>query len=485
MTGGMVRRWSLVALVFVVALAGGAALLLRGSEPPPPAAAAPVSPNDTFASADTLAPPKLTVTGTASGQLFIAPKRQSGQGGPAILDSRGRLQWFHPMDFGIVADDFKVQTYEGEPVLTWWEGKTVPERGYGSGTWVIADHSYKEIATVKAVDGLTADLHEMVLTDRGTAYIVGYKKVPADLSIINAFYDDGHAMDSVIQEIDVKTGKLVWEWSSLDHVGLTESYAGRPQKNVFPYDYFHINSVDENADGDLLISARNTHALYKIEKRTGDVVWRLGGRRSDFALGEGVRFAWQHDARWQPDGTITLFDNQATPQVGPESRVLWLRLDEERKTASVDHVLTHPDKILATAEGNAQVVGDRGAVVGWGLGRRVSQLDGAGTLLFDLKFPPDTDTYRAFTDEWQGEPDTLPVAAATRAGADVNISVSWNGATEVGRWTVLAGATEDALEPVLETAWAGFETDMTVRTDARFVAVRADGGATSEPVAVR
>ncbi len=280
-------------------------------------------------------------------------------------------------------------------MLTWWEGKTVPDRGYGSGTWVIADHSYEEIARVKAGNGLTGDLHEMMLTDRGTALIVIYAKVKADLSVVNSF-KDGEAMDSLIQEIDVETGEVVWEWSALDHVALGESFAGVPRKTRFPYDFFHINSIDEAADGDLLISARNTWALYKIDKDSGDVVWRLGGRRSDFALGKDVRFAWQHDARWQDDGTITLFDNQATPKVGPMSRILWLRLDEERMTAVIERELTHPDEILAIAEGNAQVDGAGGAIVGWGLGRRVSWLAADGALRFDLKLPGDTDTYRAF-----------------------------------------------------------------------------------------
>ena len=134
------------------------------------------------------------------------------------------------MPKGILADDFRVQTYRGQPVLTWWEGKTTP-RGYGQGTWVIADTSYREIARVKAVGDVGGDLHDIELTDAGTALIPIYKIVPQDLTPIGA-YADGEAIDSLIQEIDLETGELVWEWSSLEHVGLTESLAGIPQKTA-------------------------------------------------------------------------------------------------------------------------------------------------------------------------------------------------------------------------------------------------------------
>jgi len=476
----MRRWWLAVPVLLVLAVAG--AFLLRGDEDPAPATKPPRDRH--FVTRPDLTPPVMTAEGSVGGWLFIAPKRRSGQGGPAILDPRGRLVWFKPTAKGVVADDFKVQTYDDERVLTWWEGKTVPERGYGSGTWVIADRSYKEIARVKAGNGLTGDLHEMLLTDRGTALIVIYHAVQADLSVVNS-YKDGEVMDSLIQEIDVKTGKVLWEWSALDHVALGESFAGVPRKNRFAYDYFHINSIDEDADGDLLISARNTWAIYKVDKRSGDVVWRLGGRRSDFALGEGVRFAWQHDARWQPDGKLTLFDNQATPKVGPMSRVLRLRLDEERRTAEIVDEYTHPDRLLAIAEGNADEQPAGGFVVGWGLGRRVSELDVLGRLKFDLRLPGDTDTYRAFADDWTGEPTEPPAVVAEREGDEVVAHVSRNGDTETDRWTLLAGSSPTRLAPVAVAEKTDFETEFRARTGATFVAVKPDDGATSSPVRVR
>jgi hypothetical protein len=436
-----------------------------------------------FSSRPDLTPPLLTVgahkAGTAPGFVFLAPKRTSGQSGPTILDEQGQYVWFKPSPKGTVIDDFTVQTYRGKPVLTWWEGKT-SSRGYGEGSWVIADASYREIARIHAGEGLKGDLHELQLTDQGTALIPIYHAVKQDLRPVGA-YADGETVDSIIQEVDIASGKVLWEWHSLDHVDITESHAGPPQKTRFPYDYFHINSIDVDTDGNLLVSARNTWTIYKLDRKTGDVLWRLGGYRSDFALGDGVRFAWQHDARRQPDGTITLFDNESTPKVGDHSRVLRLTVDEATRKVTVARVFEHPDGLLAFAEGNAQALPGGQTFVGWGMGRRVSELGRDGQLLFDVKLPEDADTYRAYRFPWTGQPEGRPDVAVTPDG----VAVSWNGATEVTRWQVLAGPSPDALVPVADAHRTGFETKIPVSANAAYVAVRAFAGsrelATSEP----
>jgi hypothetical protein len=456
---------------------GGLVVSLTSEDPAPRAVVAPA--NVRLLSRPDLSPPTLAVStrreGTAPGLVFLAPKRKSGQSGAAILDANGDYVWFRPTPTGSVVDDFRVQRYRGKPVLTWWEGKT-NDRGYGQGSWVIADRSYREIARIRAGRGLYGDLHELELTDEGTALIPIYHAVKQDLSPVGAFYSDGEAVDNIIQEVDVATGRVLWEWHSLDRVSITESYAGPPQKTRFAYDYFHINSIDVDSDGDLLVSARNTWAIYKISRKTGDVLWRLGGYRSDFALGKGVRFAWQHDARRQPDGTITLFDNQSSPKVGDHSRVLRLAVDEKARKVTAAKVFTHPDGLSAFAEGNAQALPGGQTMVGWGMGRRVSELGPDGELLFDVKLPKDVDTYRAFRFAWDGEPPGRPDVAATRGGEKVTVSASWNGATAVTRWQVLAGASPDALQPAGEGARDGFETTIEAVSVEPYVAVRAFAG---------
>src|SRR4051794_16379989 len=201
------RLWLVGLLVVAVAAAASVAMLARHPKPAPRPVAVKRKPTPTpvpsqiFVSRPDLTPPKMTATGTASGDVLLAPKRSSGQGGPAILDPDGGLLWFHPIAKGMTANDFRVQRYRGKPVLTWWEGK-MGNVGYGAGTWVIADTSYREIARVKAGHGLQGDLHEMQLTSRGTA-------------LIPIYHADRHVLDSIIQEVDVRTGKVLWEWHSL------------------------------------------------------------------------------------------------------------------------------------------------------------------------------------------------------------------------------------------------------------------------------
>jgi hypothetical protein len=375
----------------------------------------------------------------------------------------------------LIANDLRVQRYRGRPVLTWWEGRT-NNRGYGKGTWVIADTSYREIARVRAGNGSHGDLHDMVLTDEGTALITVYEAVKADLSIVGS-PKGGEAMDSIIQEVEIPSGRVLWEWHSMDHVALAESKSVPPRTLRLPYDYFHINSIDVDADGDLIVSARNTWAVYKIDRPSGDVLWRLGGRRSDFALGHGVRFAWQHDARRMPDGTITVFDNQATPRVEDESSAVVIDVDEPRRTATVVREFTHPDTVLAIAEGNAQMLPTGGVLVGWGMARRVSEIGRDGELLFDLRLPRDTDTYRAYRMPWRATPAEPPRMAAERSGETVTAYASWNGATEVTHWELLAGEDPQSLRRVAITGRQGFETEITAQTTAPWVAVRALRGA--------
>jgi hypothetical protein len=463
---------------FAVLLAAGVAVFVVRDDP-----ASAGGPQ--FASRPDLDPPVPKVTGAASADVFLAPKATNGQSGPMILDPTGGLIWFHPEPAGIIPNDFKVQTYQGKPVLTWWEGKT-NTRGYGQGSWVIADSSYHQIARVSAGDGLYGDLHDMQLTDRGTALITIYHAVRADLSPLHSL-KDGHAVDSIVQEIDVATGKVLFSWHSIGHVPFKQSYAGPPAPgHDFPYDYFHVNSVAVDTDGNLLISARNTWTVYKVDRTTGKIIWRLGGMKSSFKLGDGARFAWQHDVRPQPDGTITMFDNESTPKEADASRLLTLKVDEAAKTATVVKALTHPDgDLLVDAEGDYQPLPNGDAFAGWGITGRASELTATGAVKFDLTLPSGYDTYRAFATAWHGTPADPPAQSVARRAGMLTVRASWNGATDVTRWELLAGPRPDALQPVDNRPRAGFETTLSARTDEPYVAVRALDGdrvlATSAP----
>jgi Arylsulfotransferase (ASST) len=427
-----------------------------------------------FRSRPDLHPPTVGVNvpasdGVAPGYVFVAVKKGVGQDGPMIMDNQGRLVWFSKDRY---ATDFKVQTYKGEPVLTWWEGGVVS--GHGEGEYVIFDSSYREVRRVKPGNGYNkGDLHEFSITPQNTALLTIYNETRTDLSPIGG-QEDGPIWDGIAQELDLETGEVLFEWHSLDHVGVGESYRGPEEDSEEPVDYFHINSIEVEPDGNFLIDAKGTYAVYKVDRASGEILWRLGGKRSDFDMGEGTRTVSQHDARRQEDGTITIFDNGAPPEVHEQSRGIVVELDMDEMSATLVREFTHPSKLLSTSQGNVQVLPNTNLLVGWGSAPFFSEYSSEGELLFDAQLLGDGQSYRAFRFPWSGHPSDNPAVAVEQGPDDkVTIYVSWNGATEVESWQVLAGSTPNQLEPVGSAPRRGFETTVTVHTAEPYVAVQA------------
>jgi hypothetical protein len=405
---------------------------------------------------------------TAPGYIFAALKEGPGEHGPMIIDDLGRLVWFGKYRS---ARDFKMQNYQGRPVLTWWEGKVVA--GHGIGEYVIFDRSYCEIARVRAGNGYRGDLHEFLITPEDTALLVTYSQRRWDLSPIGGS-QDGMAWEGIVQEVEIETGEVLFEWHSLQHVGIEESYIELPEDSDRLYDYFHINSIDVEPDSSLLVCARNTWTVYKVDRKSGDVLWRLGGKKSDFEMGPGTQSAFQHDARRQRDGTITIFDNGAHPKVHDQSRGLVVELDEEKMSAKLVREYTSPKKHLSTSQGNMQLLPNSNVLIGWGSGPFISEFSYDGELLFEARFPPDGESYRAFRFPWSGHPTDEPAVAVEQGPDDkVKLYASWNGATGVATWEVLAGLRQSRLASVGSVPRDGFETAMLVQTSHSYVAVRA------------
>ena len=439
-------------------------------------------PARTYHSRPDLKPPLVRIEtaahATAPGYIFMAPKMVVAQAGPMIMDNRGEVIWFKPLNTRGVTD-FRVQHYRGKPVLTWWRGH-VSNAGVGDGWYVIYDASYRPVAEVRPGNGLIGDVHEFLIAKNDTALFTVYHRVPVDLSSFGGS-KEGSIWEGIVQEVDIATGRVLFEWHSYPEVAIAESYAPPPKASATakaaPYDYFHVNSIDVEPTGNLLVSARNTRTVYEIDRKTRKVIWRLGGKKSNFKMGPGTRFAWQHDARRQADGTITLFDNGATPPVEKFSRVLVLRVDTARMKATLVRSYHHPKRLLAPFEGNAQLLPNGDMFVGWGAQPYVSEFARGGALLFDAYFglgkPPgkDADTYRAYRFSWHGQPRDRPVVVV----AGNTAYSSWNGATEVVRWRVLAGSTADRLRAVQTIAKNGFETPIRLTESAAFYAVKALG----------
>lgn len=469
---------------------------LRVARPGPPLRPPPIkeprnrrSQTRFFHSRKDLVPPEAKVRKrsrrASRGKLFLAPKLGPGDNGQMVLDERGELVWFNPLRPGFESDDFRAQTYRGKPVLTWWEGFS--NLGTGNGEGVILDRRYREIARVQAGNGYFMDPHEFELTDRGTALIGSLAPTARNLKKLGG-RRRGVVLDTVVQEIDVATGLVLFEWHSLDDVALRESYVPAP-KDKKPWDYFHINSIEEVRGGDLLVSGRNTWSAVKIGRPGAKVAWKLGGKRSDFRIEKGAGFAWQHDVRQRPSGVITLFDNGAFPPVHKESRGLGFRLRGKRAMKVRDY--RHKPKLLTSSQGNVQVLRNGNVLIGWGALPVVSEFSSAGKLLFELtlpkplnpgpppktlddllKAPKPTQSYRAFRQRWSGLPAEPPAIVASTNSKRTKVYMSWNGATNVARWRVLAGGSPESLRPVARVRNEGFETAVTLKGSPAYVAVQ-------------
>jgi Arylsulfotransferase (ASST) len=431
-----------------------------------------------FRSRPDLRPPTVTVTASspavAPGDEFVAPYDGPGQSGPMILEPDGGLIWFKALPKYTSATNLRVQAYAGKPVLTWWQGD-ISVHGFGLGEDVILDNAYAQIARVKAENGLQADLHDFQLTPQGTALITAYDPIDCDLSSVGGPVD-GAVTDGTFQEIDVRTGLVMFQWTSLDHVALDESYAPANNANTgWPFDFFHINSINLDQDGSLLISARNTWTAYDLNAQTGQIVWQLGGKHSSFTMGPGTATAWQHDPRELANGSFSIFDNGASPTVHSQSRGIVVGLEPQAKTATLLGQFTHSPPILTKSQGDIQALANGDWFVGWGEVPDFSELGPTGQLLFDAHFPPGDQSYRDLRFAWTGTPATRPVFSATAAHGKGTVYASWNGATLVAGWRVLAGATPGSLRPVAQAARSGFESAIALpaRTSGGYLTVQA------------
>lgn len=427
-----------------------------------------------YVSAPRIEPPSLTVLAGArsgGGDLFLSPKGAVGQAGPMIVTASGRLVWFHPLQ-GAEAFDFNLQRLGNRPVLTWFQG--VVSDAHGVGEDIIASTSYKTLYVLDGANGFAPDLHELQVLPNGVAIVTSYQALQENLTSAGGF-KDGLAWDGIAQVIDVRTGLVEYEWHSLDHVPPAQSVRPAPKVASHIYDYFHINSIQALANGDLLIGARNTSAVYDVvPAQDGRVRWTLGGRHSSFSMGRGATFWLQHDARELPDGTITIFDDEATPHRLPYSRAIALHLDFSTMTATLDHAYVHAPPLLAGALGNVETMPGGDEFVEWGTTPWMSEYGTTGETIFDAHLPGGDDTYRAYRYPYRATPSAPPSLVVTGgATAPLVAHLSWNGATGVQQWRLVAlSRSSSSGAPSLTVPDHWFET--VVRLPAAWTSVRAE-----------
>jgi hypothetical protein len=391
----------------IASLRRAAALLAVGA---PVVFAAVVAP--AAEAAPTTPPPVSILTSTGNvvqGDIFISPfgDTTTYANGPEILNSQGDVVWFQAVPAGEEAADFRAQTYDGQPVLTWWQGTGLG--GQSSGTDYIYNDHYQQIATVNAGNGLSADGHEFLITPWNTALILSYQTTTANLTSIGGPADQT-VIDGVVQEIDISTGQVLFQWNSADHVPYGQSEQPLPASASDPWDWFHINAVKLDSDGNLLVDARDTWTTYKVSLATGNIIWQLGGKDSSFTLqaapgqtldSAGEIFSWQHDPESIGNDEYTFFDNESsgTPNL-PYSRAVTVKLNEWNHTATLISSDNQPEGLSAASQGNAQTTADGNLFVGWGILPYISEFSPSGQLLFNAEFPAGVNTYRAYLLPW-------------------------------------------------------------------------------------
>jgi hypothetical protein len=415
---------------------------------------------------------KLPTKATAPGDLFIAPQSGPVNNGPELLGPYGSLTWFDPVPKGTYVTDFRPQTYQGKPVLTWWQGN-VNLSGVGHGNDVIYSNSYRPVATLKDANGVDADLHEFLLTPQGTAWRTAYSPVVLDASKIKHGSRQEIVFDSIAQEIDIQTGLVLYQWDSLDHVALGASYSPVARHKGVPWDYFHINSIQPQPDGNVLISARNTSEVYDVSGTDGSINWTVGGKFSSFRMGSKTRFYFQHDARLHDGDTLTVFDDAGKPFKEKQSRALTLKLDGQKNTATLVSQFFHTPALKAPAEGNNQLLANGDQLVSWGQAPFVTEFNSKGQTVFDMHFNGLNATYRAYRAAWNGYPTTLPAVAAKTSRGKTTVWASWNGATSLNKWRVLGGSSAKSLKTVGGGARKSFETSFRLGGSYAYVEVQA------------
>ncbi len=354
-------------------------------------------------------PPPVTVlmqgAGNGNGDVFIAPQGGGGYAsGPEILTNTGKVIWFHALPAGEMATDFRTQTYQGRPVLTWFQGSGL------SGTDYIYNDHYQKIAEVRAGNGYLTDFHEFLITPWNTALILADTFGTANLTSIGG---PAHqkVFDGIVQEIDIRTGKVLFQWNSADHVPYRDSHNPRPTSAAAPWDWFHINAVHLDTDGNLLINSRYTWTAYKVSLRTGKIIWELGGKQSTFKLtaapgqvldAAGKIFAFQHDPEAIGNGEYTFFDDESdgSTTLLPHSRAVTVKLDLTTRVATLVKSVDQPEGLVAPAEGNAQTTRNGDLLVGWGALPYISEFSPSGHLLFNAQLPAGVSTYRAYRLPW-------------------------------------------------------------------------------------
>ena len=430
-----------------------------------------------------LRPPVIQVArrpGDPGDERFVITEAHGrGQQGPMIMDRAGQLRWFHPVsDHGTTKRrvmNVRVQRYRDRPVLSFWIGRLVAN--HGAGHYEIYDERYRKVAEVHGADGMKGDLHEFLISPEGTALFTTYGVAEGEIPNGEGGLRRGPYWYCCCQEVDIASGRLLLQWRSDQELPVSGSHHGLPRRPTTPWDYFHMNSINiDPSDNNLIISSRNLWQVYKVDRGTGETLWRLGGETSEFEIEPRARFAWQHHVTPHGNGIYTIFDNEAGPPAeATQSRALVVAVDEDARTVRFLREYHHLPPVLAQALGSVERLDDGGVFVGWGKPAWFTEWDRDGAIVLDARMPPGINSYRTFLESWRGVPETPPKFVVRRSSQGATLYVSWNGATIHRRWRILGGALSGALSEIATADVDGFETAIDLDEAPTWVKVEAVG----------
>ena len=438
-----------------------------------------------FVSAPNLHPPKLstdvtTQSGLAPGYFMTGVFKNlafnqpmTGQSGPLILDRNLQPVWFTPIGVNAFAANLRAQTYNGKPVLSWWQGAVSGVGVTTSGEDVVVDQHYRHVATLKGADGWVISEHEMIISG-ANAWVTAYKSVPANLTPYGGSAN-GTVLDSAVQEYDLGTGQLLYTWDALNPGGIPNIPLSQSQQKPFPgipWDAYHINSIQLTGNETFLVSMRDTWSAYLVNRTTNAIEWTLSGnpKLSTFALPSNAEFQWQHDVELHPGNVVSVFDDaccgfksvsgghvQVVMPNGP-TRGLVIKLDLTKHTGSFVSQYIRATNFNAAFLGNTQLLPGGNVALSWGSQPFFSEVNGKGKVLLDAVWPKPDENYRTYVQKWVGIPFFPPSGAVRNNGGKATVYASWDGATQVASWRVLAGSSTGSLKGVASKTKNGFET---------------------------
>lgn len=341
-----------------------------------------------------IAPPVLNITvnnSPAPGKLFLAPL--AGYSYNTILNNNGSFYWFQ--QYSAVTYDFKKQPNGN---LTYYSGN--PPR------FIELDAYYNIVHTYQCGNGYTTDMHDLQLLPNGNAYIMAYDPQHVDMSqIVSGGNPNATVIGLIIQEID-QQNNVLFQWRSWDHMLITDAVRENLLDSVI--DYVHGNAIEVDFDNNILLSSRHLDEITKINRSTGNIIWRFGGKNNMYNIyNDSLRFSHQHDIRRISNGNVTLYDNGSFRP--PEyARALEYSLDENNLNATLVWQFQRNPQVIATWGGNVQRLPNGNTLIAWGGSlNTITEVKPDGTVVFDASYSPGVNTYRGFKFIYPADPNGI------------------------------------------------------------------------------